>query len=130
MKILIVMIGGFLGSIARFSLGEWVHTGNNFPYGTLLINLFGCFLLGWLLTYTAIKKNKISPEVTLLFGTGLIGSLTTFSTFSVETIQLFNQGLTIFAFLYVLSSTCLGLLFAYIGYKLATLMNNSEGGTI
>ncbi len=113
-----VMIGGFFGAISRFALGEWLHTENGFPLGTFIINLIGCFALGWFLTYVNQKK-KIKTEFTLIIGTGFIGSYTTFSTFSVETINLFQQGLVFFGTTYVLATIILGLLLAYLGRKLA-----------
>jgi len=118
MKLLFVMIGGFLGSISRYAVGEWIHTNNGFPLGTLLINLIGCLCLGWFLTFVSRSK-KISLEMTSMIGTGFIGSFTTFSTFSVETIQLVQNGLVFLAVMYVLSSIVFGLLLAYIGCKIA-----------
>jgi fluoride exporter len=117
-KIFAIMLGGFFGAISRYALGEWIQSDNGFPVGTLLINLLGCFLLGWLLTFFSIQK-KIRPEITLFLGTGFIGSFTTFSTFSVETILLIQGGLAIYSLLYVLVSVFFGLLLAYLGYKLA-----------
>jgi CrcB protein len=128
MSLLFVMIGGFSGSICRFAIGEWIHTQNGFPLATLLINLTGSFILGWYLTFVSRRK-KIRPEFTLLFGTGFIGSFTTFSTFSVETIQLFQKGHFFIALLYVLSTTILGLLLAYLGCKLA-ILNRNKGETV
>lgn len=118
MNIWFVMIGGFFGAISRSCLGEWIQTDGGFPFATLLVNLIGCFLLGWLLTFMGQRKN-VSPGITLFFGTGFIGSFTTFSTFSVETIQLFQNGLVFFALLYILISICLGLCLTFIGYKIA-----------
>ncbi len=112
------MIGGFFGAISRYALGEWVYTNNGFPLGTLLINFIGCFLLGWFLTFVG-QKNNISTNTTLFIGTGFIGSFTTFSTFSAETIALLQQGLFMLGLLYVLASIILGLLLSYLGYKLA-----------
>src|SRR5690606_486125 len=112
MNLLLVMIGGFFGAICRFSLGELIHTNNGFPLTTILINLSGCFILGWFLTYVSLNK-KIRPEFTLIIGTGFIGSFTTFSTFSVETLNLFHEGLVFMAVIYVLTSTGLGILLAY-----------------
>ena len=108
MNLLFVMIGGFFGAISRFALGEWIHTSNGFPLGTLFINLIGCFFLGWFLTFVSQKK-KIRPELTLLIGTGFVGSFTTFSTFSVETLNLLQQGLIFQGLLYVLTTIILGL---------------------
>lgn len=118
MNILFVMIGGFFGAICRFGLGEWNGTGDGFPLATLVINLSGCFILGWFLTY--VKQNKkIRRELILMIGTGFIGSFTTFSTFSVETINLFQNGLIFMAIFYVLASSVFGILLAYAGYILA-----------
>ncbi|GGJ99956.1 putative fluoride ion transporter CrcB [Lentibacillus kapialis] len=113
-----MIIGGFFGSICRFALGEWIHINNGFPLGTFLINLIGCFFLGWFLTFVN-QKGIIKPEFALLVGTGFVGSFTTFSTFSVETLNLFREGLIFMAFLYVLASTVLGIVLAFSGYKLA-----------
>ncbi|WP_307311362.1 fluoride efflux transporter CrcB [Neobacillus driksii] len=121
------MLGGFLGAITRYAIGEWIHTDHGFPLGTLLINLIGCFFLGWFLTYITLKR-YIKPEVTLLIGTGFTGSFTTFSTFSVETILLFRNGLIGYGSLYVLFSIIFGLLLAYLGLKLA-LYNEKKGET-
>lgn len=126
MKLFTVMLGGFIGAITRYKTGEWLQT-NEFPIGTLVINLIGCFLLGWLLTYIRIKRN-IRPEFTSFIGTGFIGSFTTFSTFSVETIHLFQNGLVFYGILYVTVSIIFGLLLSYLGLKLA-LMNSNKGET-
>lgn len=118
MKLLFVMIGGFFGAICRFALSEWIHTNNEFPLVTLLINVSRCFLLGWFLTFVS-QLRKIRPEFTLLVGTGFIGSFTTFSTFSMETLSLIQSGFIFMAFFYVLTSTVLGILLAYAGYHFA-----------
>ncbi|MFS0777443.1 fluoride efflux transporter CrcB [Neobacillus sp. 3P2-tot-E-2] len=127
MKLISVMLGGFFGAITRYAIGEWVNIDNGFPLGTLLINLTGCFFLGWFLTFITIKRN-IKPEVTLLIGTGFTGSFTTFSTFSVETILLFRNGLAGYGTIYVLFSIILGLTLAYLGLKLA-LITERKGET-
>jgi fluoride exporter len=127
LKLISIMLGGFLGAITRYAIGEWIHTDHGFPLGTLLINLIGCFFLGWFLTYITLKRN-IKPEITLLIGTGFTGSFTTFSTFSVETILLFRNGLIGYGSLYVLFSIIFGLLLAYLGLKLA-LYNKKKGET-
>ena len=128
MTLLFVMIGGFFGSISRYALGEWIHTDHGFPLGTLLINLIGCFCLGWFLTFVSRSK-KIKSEMTSMIGTGFIGSFTTFSTFSVETFQLVQNGFVFLAVMYVLSSILFGLLLAYIGCKMA-LVYQKEGDTV
>ncbi|MFZ0445939.1 MAG: fluoride efflux transporter CrcB [Bacillus sp. (in: firmicutes)] len=124
MNLLLVMIGGFFGAISRFVLGEWIHTSNGFPIGTLIINLIGCFFLGWFLTFVSQKK-KIRPQLTLLIGTGFVGSFTTFSTFSVETLNLLQQGLLFQGLLYVLTTIILGLGLTYLGRKVALLRESA-----
>ncbi|WP_462420322.1 fluoride efflux transporter CrcB [Salinicoccus sp. Marseille-QA3877] len=121
MKYLFVMVGGFFGTISRFAVSEWFHTAGGFPFPTLFVNLAGCFALGWLLTYIS-RKTNIRPEYALIIGTGFIGSFTTFSTFTVETLTLFSQGFLLQAMIYVAVSIIIGLLMTYIGYKLASPM--------
>lgn len=117
MKIFSVMVGGFIGAITRYSIGEWIHL-NNFPIGTLSINLLGSFLLGWFLTFITLRKN-IRTEYTLFFGTGLIGSFTTFSTFSLEIINLMKSGHLLNGIFYISFSILFGLLLTSLGIKLA-----------
>ena len=116
MNLLLVMIGGFFGAISRFALGEWIQTSNGFPLGTLFINLIGCFFLGWFLTFIRQKK-KFRPEFTLLIGTGFVGSFTTFSTLSVETVELFEDGRFLIGVLYIFVSIAGGLLMSRLGFK-------------
>ncbi|MDR7079209.1 CrcB protein [Neobacillus niacini] len=127
MKLLSVMLGGFFGAITRYSIGEWIQTDNGIPLGTLSINLLGCFLLGWFLTFFTLRKN-IKTEFILFIGTGFIGSFTTFSAFSVETVLLFQNGLTVYGVLYVLISIIFGILLAFMGLKLA-IINVEKGET-
>lgn len=127
MPLFLVMVGGFLGSVSRYVLGEWIITKNGFPLGTLMINLLGCFILGWLLTYVSRRK-KIRSEYTLLFGTGFIGSFTTFSTFSYETIGLLEDGFVFLSLVYVLTTVFFGLFLSFLGHKLA--LSNSKVGRI
>ena len=90
-----VGIAGVVGTLLRYCLGLWVQQSvpqTSFPVGTLMVNLAGCFALGWFYGWT-MSHNRISPRIRTAVSTGLIGSFTTFSTFSVETVQLFRQGL-------------------------------------
>lgn len=83
-NILLVIAGGGLGSACRylFSLLAIKWFGSNFPMGTLGVNLIGCFLIG--LGFSLAGRNIISPSVRLLFMTGFLGGLTTFSTYALE----------------------------------------------
>lgn len=117
MELIFVGLGGFFGAISRFALGEWLHSDHGFPLGTLLVNLLGCLVLGWFLAFA--KRKALRGNLVLLVGTGFSGSFTTFSTFSVETVNLVAGGQVLFALLYVLLSIFVGLLLAFIGFKLA-----------
>lgn len=93
LKLLYVGIGGFIGASLRYGLSEGSAKifGSNFPYGTLLVNVIGGFLIGLIMEFSTTTK-MISPELKLLLTTGVLGGLTTFSTFSHETMSLFNNG--------------------------------------
>jgi CrcB protein len=116
---IIVGIAGIIGALLRYYLGLWVHQWwiYSFPFATLITNYLGCFALGWFTTWAA--NSKFPAWLRTGLGTGLIGSFTTFSTFSVETMQLIHQHLWGIAFLYVLLSLWGGLLMAHWGYHLA-----------
>lgn len=117
MKLIYVGLGGFLGAISRFALGEWLHSDHGFPIGTLAVNLLGCLVLGWFLAFA--KRKSLRSETVLLVGTGFLGAFTTFSTFSVETVNLLLARQGGLALTYVLGSIFIGLFFAYLGFKLA-----------
>jgi CrcB protein len=97
-----VALGGAVGSVIRYVLGVAFQgrTGLDFPAGTLLVNISGCLLLGFLIHY-ALATPAITPEVRALLTTGLCGGYTTFSTFSYETVALIQDGDWRRAILYV-----------------------------
>jgi fluoride exporter len=122
-----VGIGGAAGSLLRYLLGNFLmglHPAA-FPFGTLTANLAGSFLLG-LLTENSLKDSRLPAGVAAAIGTGLIGSFTTFSAFSVETIGLLRQGQIILAFLYFFFSAAGGLGFAWAGLTIGKLKGGSE----
>jgi CrcB protein len=88
-----VALGGAVGSVSRYLIGLAIQgrTGMDFPVGTLLVNLSGCLLLGFLVHY-ALATPAITPEVSALLTTGFCGGYTTFSTFSYETVALLQDG--------------------------------------
>lgn len=92
MKLLIVGLGGFAGAVARYTLGGWIQNrlGPAFPYGTLVINVSGCFAIGLFATL-ALRLGWSDPW-RLLIAIGFLGAFTTFSTFEYETIQLVADG--------------------------------------
>lgn len=122
MLYLALSLGGALGAITRYflsqSLADW---GTSFPYPTLLINYVGCLILGFFFTMT-LDYLTISPALRTGFGTGFVGAFTTFSTFSVETVHLVEQGLLVSAFLYILASLLGGLILAGLGIRAARFL--------
>ncbi len=119
-NLFLVFIGGGIGSVLRYGVGLLFidNLRINFPFGTLTVNLIGCFLLGLFLGFLENRK-WMSQEFGMLLGTGFCGGFTTFSTFSVETHQLFQNGNWLLAVGYITGSVGLGLLFAFLGMRLS-----------
>jgi len=84
--------GGFIGAVSRFVLSGWVQrlAGASFPYGTLFVNVLGSFVIGFLVLYF---EQSLAPQQKAFAVTGLLGALTTFSTFSLETVLMLQQQL-------------------------------------
>ena len=116
--IFIIGIGSFLGGVSRYLLSLLIQakTTTNFPLGTLIINIVGCFFIGIVLGF--FEKGQISHEWKLFLATGFLGGFTTFSAFSSETFMLFREGYVGYALCYILASVLLGLLATYIAYLL------------
>ena len=112
-----VGIGGFIGAILRFTLSSWVQKATViiFPFGTLFVNVLGSFLIGFLFLY--FQQVNLSVYHKSLLITGLLGALTTFSTFSLDTVLLMQQELYIKAF----SNVILNVVFS-IGATLLGMM--------
>ena len=89
--ILAVGAGGFLGAISRFMIATFVQklTGPAFPYGTLTVNILGSFIIGYLFLFF---EQTIAPTQKAMLVTGFLGALTTFSTFSLETVVMMQSG--------------------------------------
>jgi fluoride exporter len=88
----LIGLGGFIGANTRYLLQQWAANqwGADFPYGTMLINVSGSFVIGFFLTLATGRLN-ISPEARLFVATGFLGGYTTFSSFSYETFRLVEQ---------------------------------------
>ena len=91
--VLLVGAGGFLGAAARYLVGGWVHRFATpaFPWGTLVVNVSGCLLLGMLMG-TLETRAGVGPSWRLFAGIGVLGGYTTFSTLSYETVELMRRG--------------------------------------
>jgi CrcB protein len=110
LKYAMVGIGGCLGSILRFWLGNYVGSrmGTRFPYGTFVVNMSGSFLIGLVFAFLT-ARSQWSPYWRYLIPIGFIGGYTTFSSFEYETLRTIQEGQFGIAFLYVTSSVVLGL---------------------
>jgi len=117
---ILIGIGGLLGANARYLVSVWAarRIGPNFPYGTLIVNLSGSLLLGFLVTVIA-SLGAYQREVQLLVPLGFVGAYTTFSTFAYESVGLLRRRAYGLAATNVLGSTMLGLLGAWIGIVVA-----------
>lgn len=120
MKYLVLGLGGFIGVNLRFLIQTWAANrwGPDFPYGTLLINVAGSFILGLFVTL-ATTRLIVSPNLRLFVAVGLLGGFTTFSSFTVETLNLLQGGRWLPSALYLLGNVVLGLLAAMAGIILA-----------
>lgn len=124
LNLLLVAVGGAIGAVARYSISVWASrltggsTGSGFPLGTLLVNVVGCLLLGALMVW--VERGALSEQSRLLLGVGLLGALTTFSTFGHETMILAQRGLMTQALVNVAANAVLGLSAVWIGHQLAS----------
>ena len=111
-----VAIGGALGCCARLGVNQLVHEryGQAFPLATLLINVSGCLIMGFIFFYT-LEKISLSPVLRLAIITGGLGGFTTFSAFGIETLLMVEDGKTGYAVVYVVSSVLLGIAAVFLG---------------
>lgn len=116
---LIVGLFGVLGALSRYGIGVWVtqQLGYASMFATLPVNLAGCLILGWFTAYSTVVRPGIHPWLKAGFGTGFVGAFTTFSTFSVETMTLLQNGHWVEGLLYVLCSLWGGLVCAWAGHR-------------
>ncbi len=116
--VLIVAMGGALGSVARYWLSGWalnVTADWRFPLGTFLVNVVGCLIIG-ILAGLAVKVDFFSSDARLFLFTGILGGFTTFSAFGLETFQLLRRAEFLVAGGYILLSIVVGLLMLWLGF--------------
>ncbi len=120
-EISLVFIGAGFGGVCRFVLGSLIISimGKNFPWATMSINLIGSFLMGFLFVLISNRLADLAPLLTPLVLVGILGGFTTFSSFSIETLKLIQNGKLAYALTYILISTTLGVSLAGLGYTIA-----------
>jgi CrcB protein len=120
---ILVGIGGLIGSVLRYAAAIFFarFSSSSFPFGTLVVNVSGCLIIGFLFSLSE-RGNVISPEWRILLTTGFCGGFTTFSTFSYESIRLIQDGEILFLSLNVAASVILGFAATYIGIVLGKVI--------
>jgi CrcB protein len=120
---LYIAVGGALGSIARYWVGATVASrlGTKFPYGTFVINMTACLVIGFVVTFLG-KRVEINPAWRYLIPVGFVGAYSTFSTYEWETLSTLRAGAFALAALYALGSLVLGLVAVWGGSLLAELV--------
>ncbi len=116
-NLLYIFLGGGAGSVLRFLISNYTQKTvniNNFPLGTFLVNVIGCFLIGWLTAYFV----KVDSYLKFLLITGFCGGFTTFSAFSAENFSLWQSGNYGMLILYILLSVIVGFGAVYLGMQL------------
>ncbi len=123
-NLLLVGLGGALGSVARYLASGWVQTitrSIDFPFGTLAVNVFGCFVIGFL-AQLADTRGIFTSQARAFIFTGILGGFTTFSSFGNETLNLARAGQTWSAFANLGANVITGLLAVWLGRTAAALI--------
>ena len=117
MKILLVLLGGSLGALSRYgvSLLAVKLFGAKFPWGTLIVNLSGCFLIGLAFAWADRGLNIMTPSMRLFFVTGYLGALTTFSTYGMETVSAMREGRYLVTVANILANNVIGVVLVFLG---------------
>jgi fluoride exporter len=122
-KYILIAMGGAAGSIARYWLGSTIsgRMGTKFPYGTFLINITACVIIGFSLTYLG-RRIELNPAWRFLIAIGFVGAYSTFSTYEWETLSSIRAGAFLIAAAYAVGSLFLGLLAVWGGSLLAEVL--------
>ena len=122
-KYLFIAFGGALGSMARYWVGSTIanRMGTKFPYGTFVINITACVIIGFSLTFLG-KRAGLNPAWRFLVPVGFIGAYSTFSTYEWETLSTIRSGAFLLATIYAVSSLILGLAAVWGGSVIAEIL--------
>ena len=118
-KLVLIAMGGLLGTLSRYALSTWVdeRSHSSFPYGTMAVNLAGCFAAGFL--FPLLERAAVSPDLRLGVFTGFLGGFTTFSAYGLQTIVLAQGSMWSLATVNVLVSNVVGLVMVWMGGSLS-----------
>ena len=122
MKLLLIIgTGSFIGGVLRYLLSLFIQNRflSTFPFGTLSVNLLGCFVIG--VVFALSEKVNMSSEIRLFLATGICGGFTTFSAFGQETFGMLREGQLWYALAYIAGSVLLGIAATFLGYSLCKL---------
>jgi len=122
-KLLFIGLAGLLGTLSRYWMSGWAARkfGETFPMGTLIVNLIGCFLIGFLF-YLMQERFLVNQTLRTVILIGFLGGFTTFSSFGMQTFTLLRDGEFGFAVLNIVVSNVGGLILVWAGYSLAKLV--------
>ncbi len=123
LNLFIIGCGGFLGAISRYLVSDLVYTfiGTGLPYGTLVVNLTGSFFLG-IVARLGLSGNLLPDSANSFIGIGFLGAFTTFSTFSVQTLELLESGSLLKALLNISLNIILCLIGAWGGFTVGRIL--------
>lgn len=122
MQLIAIGVGGAIGAVLRFVISGLAYNllGQSFPWGTLVVNMIGCFLIGFL--SRLFEDMVISPNLRVLILVGGLGAFTTFSTYALENVNLLRDGELGTALINITVSTVLGVIFVFLGIALANYL--------
>jgi CrcB protein len=123
LKLVAVAVGGSIGATTRYVVSTWAagRFGTGFPYGTLIVNVVGCFIIGAFMTATT-EKFMINPYWRLIVTVGFVGGLTTFSSFSYETFKLLEDGSMTLVLYNIFGNFIFGFLATWLGISTIRLL--------
>lgn len=125
-----VSMGAIPGALSRYYLGLWTtqQLGSGFPYGTMMVNLSGCFVMGLFTTLALGRWITIAPEIRLLIATGFLGAYTTFSSYELDTLILLSEEGMVADLLYWLGSAVFGVIAIQAGSRCAQWLEQRRIG--
>lgn len=124
-NVLLVGIGGFIGSACRYLLNSWIYSlldYPEFPYGVLTVNILGCLIIGFL-SGLAETREAFTPEIRIFLFIGILGGFTTFSSFGYDTFNLLRDSELLLAFTNVFLQVFFGLGAVWLGFVSSRLLS-------